>query len=72
MSFIETRRNELSRGLDISGHISDEEILSPTKDLVLAVKRNLVSAIVDHLMKELTPRLDRAIEEAFSQTSDKE
>lgn len=66
MSRIEIRQNRDCARFEISGHITERDLCFDPSEAVLAAKRQLIGAIVDRLMERLGPRLDKAIEEAFS------
>ncbi len=66
MSLIETRYDLRCHRYDITGHINEKDLTFSPAEAILAVKRELVSSIVEHIMERLSPELDRAIETAFT------
>lgn len=66
MSHIHAYRDELQRGFQIDGFLSENDVFMKQQEAVAAVKRQLICAVVDILMEKLGPKLEAAIEQAFT------
>ena len=64
-SHVETWRNQQTRGFDFGGHINQRDLSMTKGEIIERIKGELVSSIVQQIMEEFGPLLDRAIRDCW-------
>jgi hypothetical protein len=64
-SFVETWEDPDNRCHHVKGRISKRDLSMNASEVIAGVKGSIIDAIVERIMTDLGPRIDRAINEAW-------
>lgn len=68
-SHVESWRDKTNLGHRFHGVIDDRDLAMAPQEVIERVKCELVSSIVNRIMQELGPRIDKAISDAWKEPS---
>lgn len=66
MTKFESYRDLANRCTDVVAKVFDRDVMFYPKELAADVRYKMVCAIVERIMDQIGPKLDKAINEAFS------